>query len=194
MMTLKQVLVRFTSSDRNCDWRSHGYPASVWWHTNMRMLAADAANRRRHFSDRLFKSLRQMQHLSSPAIEGGSQLSPERAMFFLPEIEGENTIPPTKELRRSHFRSIPARRVRQSVERNRQLACPHGAQDLHAYQALRKEDRMTAIHGNRVEQLQPGQWIAIRRDEGAGPAHVGDRAAGLHAAKHIPFGQVLVFQ
>ena len=28
----------------------------------MRMLTADAANRRRHFSDRLFKPLRQMQH------------------------------------------------------------------------------------------------------------------------------------
>ena len=90
----------------------------------MRMLAADAANRRRHFSDRLFKPLRQMQHLSSAVIEDGSQLSPERAVFFLPEIEGENTIPSTKERRRSNLRAIAAWHVRQSVERNRQLACP----------------------------------------------------------------------
>jgi hypothetical protein len=65
----------------------------------MRVLAADAANGRRHFSDRLFKPLRQMQHLSSAVIEDGSQLSPERAVFFLPKIEGENTIPSTKERR-----------------------------------------------------------------------------------------------
>ncbi len=65
----------------------------------MRMLAADAANRRRHFSNRLFKPLRKMQHLSSAAIEDGSQLSPERAVFVLPEIKGENTIPSTKERR-----------------------------------------------------------------------------------------------
>ena len=115
-------------------------------------------------------------------------------MFFLPEIEGENTIPSTKEQRRSNLRSIAAWHVRQSVERNRQLACPHGAQHLHAHQALGKEDRMTAIHGNRVERLQPRQWISFRRNESARPAHVGDRAAGLHAAQHIPFGQVLVFQ
>ena len=119
----------------------------------MRMLAADAANRRRHFSDRLFKRPRQMQHLTSTVIEDGSQLSPERAVFVFPKIEGENTISPTKELRRSKLRSIPARRVTQSVEGDRQLACPHRAQHLHAHQALRKEDRMTAIHGNRVERL-----------------------------------------
>ena len=117
----------------------------------MRMLAADAANRRRHFSDRLFKPLWRMQHLSSAVIEDGNQLSPERAVFVFPKIEGENTISPTKELRRSNLRSIPARRVTQSVESNRQLACPYGAQHLHAHQALRKEDRMTSIHGNRVE-------------------------------------------
>jgi hypothetical protein len=57
------------------------------------MLATDATNRRRHFSDRLFKPLRQMQHLSSAVIEDGSQLSPERAVFVLPEIDGVNTIP-----------------------------------------------------------------------------------------------------
>jgi len=63
------------------------------------MPAADAASRRRHISDRLFKSLRQMQHLASAVIEDGSQLSPERAVFFLPEIDGENSIPSTKEQR-----------------------------------------------------------------------------------------------
>ena len=125
----------------------------------MRVLAADAANRRRHFSDRLFKPLRQMQHLASAVIEDGSQLSPERAVFFLPEIDGENTIPSTKERLRSNLRAMPARHVRQSMERNRQLAGPYGAQHLHAHQAFRKEDRMTAIHGNRVERLQPRQWI-----------------------------------
>jgi hypothetical protein len=72
---------------------------SDWRHSDMRMLAADAANRRRHSSDRLFKPLRQMQHLSSAVIEDGSQLSPERAVFVLPEIERENTIPSTKERR-----------------------------------------------------------------------------------------------
>jgi hypothetical protein len=158
------------------------------------MLAADAANSRCHLPDRIFKPLRQMQRLACAVIEDGSQFSTDRAVFFLPKIEGENTISPTKEERRSNLRSIPARRVTQSVERNRQVACPHDAQHLHAHQALGKEDRMTAIHGNRVEQLQPGQWIAIRRNEGARPAHVGDRAAGFHAAQHIPFGQVLMFQ
>ena len=160
----------------------------------MRMLAADAANRRRHFSDRLFKPLRHMQHLSSAVIEDGSQLSPERAVFVLPEIDWKNTIPPPKEQCRSDLRSIAAWHVRQSVESNRQFACPYSAQHLHAHQALRKEDRMTAIHGNRVERLQPRQWLAIRRNEGTRPAHVGNRAAGFHAAQHIPFCQVLVFQ
>jgi hypothetical protein len=158
------------------------------------MLAADATNCPRNFSDRIFKPLGQMQSLTSAVIEGGSQLSPESAVFFLPEIERENTIPRPKEQCRSDLRSLAAWHVRQSVERNRQFACPHGAQHLHAHQAFRKEDRMTAIHGNRVERLQPWQWISFRRNEGARPAHVGDRAAGLHAAQHIPFGQVLVFQ
>jgi hypothetical protein len=63
------------------------------------MLAADAANRRRHFSDRLFKPLRQMQHLARAVIEDGSQLSPERAVFVPPKIEWEHTIPSTKERR-----------------------------------------------------------------------------------------------
>jgi len=63
------------------------------------MLTADAANRRRHFSDRLFKPLRQMQHLSGAVIEDGSQLSPKCMVFVLPEIDWENTIPPTKERR-----------------------------------------------------------------------------------------------
>jgi hypothetical protein len=40
-----------------------------------------------------------MQHLSSAVIEDGSQLSPERAVLVLPEVERENTIPSTKELR-----------------------------------------------------------------------------------------------
>jgi hypothetical protein len=53
---------------------------------------------------------------------------------------------------------------------------------------------MTAIHGNRVERLQPWQWVSFRRDESARSAYVGDRAAGFHAAQHISFGQVLVFQ
>ena len=65
----------------------------------MRMLAADAADRRRHFSDCLFKPLRQMQDLACTAIEDGSQLSPETAVFFLPKIDGENTVPTTKEQR-----------------------------------------------------------------------------------------------
>jgi hypothetical protein len=65
----------------------------------MRMFAADAANRRRQFSDRRFKSQRQMQHLTRAVIEDGRQLSPERAVFVLPEIERENTIPSTKERR-----------------------------------------------------------------------------------------------
>jgi hypothetical protein len=65
----------------------------------MGMPAADAANRCRHFSDRLIKSLRWLEHLAGAVIEDGSQLSPERAVFFLPEIEGENTIPSTKERR-----------------------------------------------------------------------------------------------
>ena len=77
----------------------------------MRMIAADATNSRRQFSDSLFKPLRHMQHLARTVIEDGSQLSPERAVFFLPEIDGENTIPPPKEERRSNIRSIPARRV-----------------------------------------------------------------------------------
>ena len=80
----------------------------------MRMLAADATNLRRHFSDRLFKLLRQMQHLTGAVIEDGSQLSPECAVFLLPKIEGENTIPPAKEQRRSNLRSIrgPARETK----------------------------------------------------------------------------------
>ena len=65
----------------------------------MRVLTADATNSRRHFFDRLFKPLRQMQHLAGAVIEDGSQLSPERAVFILPKIEGENTIPSTKERR-----------------------------------------------------------------------------------------------
>jgi hypothetical protein len=52
-----------------------------------------------------------MQHLARAVIEDGSQLSPERAVFVLPEIDSENTIPPPKEERRSNLRSIPARRV-----------------------------------------------------------------------------------
>jgi hypothetical protein len=79
------------------------------------------------------------------------------------------------------------------VESNRKLACPHGAQHLYAHQAFRKEDCMTATHGNRVERLQPRQWITVRGDEAARSAHVGDRAAGFHAAQYIPFGQMLVF-
>jgi hypothetical protein len=72
------------------------------------MLAANATNRRRHFSDRLFKSLRRMQHLAGAVIEDGSQLSPECAVFVLPEIDGESTIPPPKEQCRSDLRSIAA--------------------------------------------------------------------------------------
>jgi len=75
------------------------------------MLAANAANRRRDFPGCLFKSQRRMQHLARAVIEDGSQLSPERAVFVLPEIDSENTIPPPKEERRSNLRSIPARRV-----------------------------------------------------------------------------------
>ena len=160
----------------------------------MRMLAADAANRSRDFPGCLFKSLRQMQHLACAVIEDRSQLSPKRAVFILPEIDGENTIPPPKEQRRINLLSNATRRVRQSVERNRQFACPYSAQHLHAHQALRKEDRMTAIHGNRVERLQPRQWISFRRNECARPAHVGDRAAGFHAAQHIALRQVLMFK
>ena len=119
----------------------------------MRMLAADAANRSRDFPGCLFKSLRQMQHLTCAVIEDGSQLSPERAVFVFPKIEGENNISPTKELRRSNLRSIPARRVTQSVEGDRKLACPYSAQHLHSHQALGEEDRMAAIDGNRVERL-----------------------------------------
>ena len=65
----------------------------------MRMLTADAANGRRDFPDRLFKPLRQMQHLTCAVIEDRSQLSSKRAVFILPEIDGENTIPSTKEQR-----------------------------------------------------------------------------------------------
>jgi hypothetical protein len=65
----------------------------------MHMLAADAADRHRDLSDRLFKPLRESQHLARAVIEDGSQLSPERAVFVLPEIDGENTIPPPKEQR-----------------------------------------------------------------------------------------------
>ena len=65
----------------------------------MRMIAADATNSRRQFSDSLLKPLRQMQYLACAVIEDGSKLSPERAVFVLPEIEGENTIPSTKEWR-----------------------------------------------------------------------------------------------
>ena len=114
----------------------------------MRMLAADAANRRRHLPDRIFKPLRQMQRLACAVIEDGSQLSTDRAVFFLPKIEGENTISPTKELRRSNLRSIAAWHVRQSVKHNRKLAYPYSAQHLHARQALSKKDRMTAIYSN----------------------------------------------
>jgi hypothetical protein len=160
----------------------------------MHMLAADAADRHRDLSDRLFKPLRESQRLSSAVIEDGSHLSPKRAVFVLPEIEGENTIPPAKQQRRCNLRSIPARYVEQIVESDSKLAGPYGAQHLHAHQAPRKEDRMAAIHGNRVERLQPRQWITVRGDEGARSAHVEDRAAGFHAAQYIPFGQVLVFQ
>jgi hypothetical protein len=158
------------------------------------MLAADAANCRRHFSDRLFKPLRQMQHLARTVVKNGSHLTSQCRVFFLPKIEGEHTIPTPKEQCRSDHRAIAAWHVRQSVERNRKLAGPDGAQHLHAHQALGKKDRMTAIYGNRVEGLKPRKWISFRRNEGARPAHVGDRAAGLHAAQHMPFGQVLVFQ
>jgi hypothetical protein len=48
-----------------------------WRHSHVRVLAADAANSRRHFPDRIFKPLRQMQHLACAVIEDGSQLSPE---------------------------------------------------------------------------------------------------------------------
>jgi hypothetical protein len=65
----------------------------------MRVLAADAANRRRHFPDRLFKRQWDRQDLACTAIEDGSQLSPESAVFFLPKIDGENTVPTTKERR-----------------------------------------------------------------------------------------------
>ena len=81
----------------------------------MHMLAADAANRRRQFSDRIFKLRWQLQHLARAVIEDGSQLSPERAVFVLPEIERENTIPSTKEQRRSNLRSNAARRVSQCL-------------------------------------------------------------------------------
>jgi hypothetical protein len=65
----------------------------------MRVPAADAANRRRHFSHRVFKRRWDRQDLASAVIEDGSQLSPERAVFFLPEIERKNSIPSTKEQR-----------------------------------------------------------------------------------------------
>ena len=70
-----------------------------WRHSHMSVLASAAANRRRHFSDRHFKPLRQMQDLARAVIEDGSQLFPERAVFVPPEIDGENTIPSTKEQR-----------------------------------------------------------------------------------------------
>ena len=77
-----------------------------------------------------------MQHLSSAAIEDRCQLSPEHAVFVPPEIEGENTIPPPKEQRRINLRSNAARYVRQSVESNRELACPYSAQHHHAQGAI----------------------------------------------------------
>ena len=126
------------------------------------MLAADAANGLRDFPDRLFKPLRQMQHLPSAVIEDGSQLSPKRAVFILPKIDRREHHSAHE---RAASKSISGRMrpgiVRQSVESNRELACPYSAQHLHAHQALRKEDRMTAIHGNRVERLQPRQWISF---------------------------------
>jgi hypothetical protein len=53
----------------------------------MRVLATDTANDRRHFSGCLFRPLRQVHHLAGAVIENGSQLSPERTVFFLPKIE-----------------------------------------------------------------------------------------------------------
>ena len=63
----------------------------------MRVPAADAANSRRHSSDRVLKRRWDRQDFACTGIEDRSQLSPERAVFFLPEIEGKNSIPSTEE-------------------------------------------------------------------------------------------------
>ena len=53
---------------------------------------------------------------------------------------------------------------------------------------------MTAIHGDRVDASAATAMASLRRDEDAGTAHVGDRAAGFHPAQHIPACAVLVFE
>ena len=119
----------------------------------MGVLATDATNVRRQFSDRLFKLRRYRQKFAGAVVEDGSQFSPECAVFLLPKIEWEHTVPSAKQQLRSNSGAFAPRHARHGVERNRQLVGLHAAQHLQTHQAFCKKNGMTAIDGNRVEGL-----------------------------------------
>jgi hypothetical protein len=78
----------------------------------MRMAAADAADSLRHFPDRPFEVLRQVDRLAGAIVESGSQVSAQRLMLFLPKVEREDAISPTKEQSRRDFWTSAAARER----------------------------------------------------------------------------------
>jgi hypothetical protein len=79
------------------------------------------------------------------------------------------------------------------MERDRQFVSPNHTQHLDPNQALRKEDGVPSVDRDGIDRLEPMQRPAIQREEGAGAAHVYDRAAGLDTTKYIALGEVLVF-
>jgi hypothetical protein len=88
-------------------------------HSDVRVFATDAAGGRGYLSDRLFKRWWESQGFAGTAIKDWSQLSAERPVFFLPEIDRENSIPSTKERLRDYLWARSFRNARQSMERDR---------------------------------------------------------------------------
>ena len=66
------------------------------------------------------------------------------------------------------------------------------AQHLDPHQFRRDHDGVAAVAGDRIDLLQPRRRVPIGIEIGAVAAHVGNRAAGLDAAQHIPPRQMLV--
>jgi hypothetical protein len=59
---------------------------------------------------------------------------------------------------------------------------------------VRQVDRVSPVHANRIESLQPRQRTAIGRYESASTADVRNRPAGFNAAENVPDCQMLMFE
>jgi len=80
----------------------------------------------------------------------------------------------------------------QPKSRDGQFVSVADAQHLDPDQFRRNHDGVTAVARDRIDLLQPRRRTSVGIEISAVTAHVGDRAAGLDAAQHIPPSQMLV--